>query len=249
MKTRLRFLLLLASPILLRTGFTTAEAQVGALAKPSLNASSGTAAGLPTNSISHLTVKGSDLWLGTGKGLARTTDGGLTFSSFRNVPQFPTQSVFSLDIHGQAIWCGTGYTKDVQDASVQTGTGYAYSTDYGSTWHTAPQPLDGRGTVSLSMASIPSVFSLLWYRNKRYLRPRRHRQCCVGGKLVERTEEIDRQWPDVEADRPSFANAKLCFSRRYAGRICREPLLDNNFLLFSVYPRPVTSSGRDRRGE
>ena len=73
MKTRLRFLLLLASPILLRTGFTTAEAQVGALAKPSLNASSGTAAGLPTNSISHLTVKGSDLWLGTGKGLARTT--------------------------------------------------------------------------------------------------------------------------------------------------------------------------------
>jgi hypothetical protein len=238
MKTRLRFLLLLASPILLRTGFTTAEAQVGALAKPLLNASSGTAAGLPTNSISHLTVRGSDLWLGTGKGLARTTDGGLTFSSFRNVPQFPTQSVFSLDIHGQTIWCSTGYTKDVQDASVQTGTGYAFSADYGSTWHTAPQPLDGRGdslvvyginTVRFLPIVVPEqnvTFDLAVTDSAVWV--------ASWSSGLRKSTDNGQTWKRTVL--PSRTRSSVSPTDTL-GEYVVNPLLDNNFLLFSVYPQ------------
>jgi hypothetical protein len=46
---------------------------------------------------------------------------------------------------GDTVWASTGYSKDVDGSSVQTGSGYTYSTDLGATWASRPQTLDGRG--------------------------------------------------------------------------------------------------------
>jgi hypothetical protein len=59
------------------------------------------------------------------------------------VPQFATPGIYAIATRGDIIWCATGYTKEVNDQSVQTGTGYAYSVDNGQTWSGRPQPLDG----------------------------------------------------------------------------------------------------------
>ena len=85
------------------------------------------------------------VWIGTGKGLARSFNGGSSWESFRSVPQFATPGVFAIDIQGDTIWASTGFTKQVDDKSIQTGSGYTYSTDNGTTWKHLPQTLDQQG--------------------------------------------------------------------------------------------------------
>ncbi len=105
----------------------------------------GSSAGvLPSNSLSHLGVHGQTLWAGTGNGLARSDDGGRTWTGYANNNQFAQSGIFSIAIKGDTIWTSTGYSKDVSGSSVQTGSGSTYSVDNGLTWHGIPQPLDAR---------------------------------------------------------------------------------------------------------
>jgi hypothetical protein len=98
---------------------------------------------LPSNSISHIAINGSYLWIGTGDGLARSLDGGRSWQSYVAVAQFAKPGIYAIATRGDTIWCATGYTKEVNDQSVQTGTGYTYSVNNGQTWSGLPQPLDG----------------------------------------------------------------------------------------------------------
>jgi hypothetical protein len=111
----------------------------------------GTAAGVsgplpPSNSVSHISI-GADrsIWIGSGKGLARTTTSGATWESFRLEPAFANVGIFAVAVAGDTIWSSTGFDKDVDGGSVQTGSGYAYSTDNGATWTHLPQVIDARG--------------------------------------------------------------------------------------------------------
>jgi len=99
---------------------------------------------IPSNSVSHLAVNGSTIWIGTSKGLARSVDRGQTWERFRNVPQFANPGIYALAARGDSIWTSTGYTKDVEGSSVQTGSGYSYTFDNGTTWASLPQAMDGR---------------------------------------------------------------------------------------------------------
>jgi len=138
--------LILVPLLLLRVFFSDANAQMHMLTTPSLGAKADISQSqIPSNAVSQTVSRGTLLWLGTGKGAARTSDGGRTFVSYRNVPQFPRPGIFALDVKGDTIWCSTGYVEQTQAAgSVQTGTGYAYSFDNGGSWHSVPQPIDGR---------------------------------------------------------------------------------------------------------
>jgi hypothetical protein len=92
-----------------------------------------------------MVIRGGTVWIGTGKGLARTSDGGRTFLSYRDVPQFAHPNIFALSVKGDTVWAATGFSKKQSDGSeVQTGSGYAFSTNNGSTWTAVAQPLDGR---------------------------------------------------------------------------------------------------------
>ncbi len=105
---------------------------------------------LPSNSVSHLAIDRSELWIGTGRGLARTLDGGRTWESFFSLPQFARPGIYAIDTRGDTVWCATGYDQTVNDQSVTTGAGYTYSTDNGRTWVRLPQTMDGAGDSILT---------------------------------------------------------------------------------------------------
>ncbi len=106
---------------------------------------------IPSNSISHIIVTDDQrLWIGTGKGLARMGNSGTEWESFRADPAFANDGIFAITSAGDTIWCATGYDKDLDEGSVQTGSGYAYSTDNGMTWNHRDQVLDARGDSIIS---------------------------------------------------------------------------------------------------
>jgi hypothetical protein len=142
------FLILLLLWILGPTG----EAQVHRLRKPDLTGGS-ISPMPPSNSISHLIASGKTLWAGSSHGLARTSDGGRTWESFAGLAQFASPGIFSVDAKGDTVWSSTGYNKEVNDQSVQTGSGYTYSTDIGATWTSRPQTLDARGDSLITYGS------------------------------------------------------------------------------------------------
>ncbi|HSQ76972.1 MAG TPA: hypothetical protein VLT13_15535 [Bacteroidota bacterium] len=103
---------------------SSAMAQAKYLSTYALNAQSGEIlVTIPSNSISHISVGGSVLWIGTGKGLAKSTNGGRTWESFMTTPQFASRGIFGIALRGDTIWASTGYSKDVDGSSVQTGSG------------------------------------------------------------------------------------------------------------------------------
>jgi photosystem II stability/assembly factor-like uncharacterized protein len=99
---------------------------------------------IPSNSVSHISVRGSTLWIGTGKGLARSTDGGRTWIHYASDPAFANSGIFAVAVRNDSVWVSTGYTKEVEGQSVQTGSGYSYSLDNGATWAARAQTLDDR---------------------------------------------------------------------------------------------------------
>ena len=98
----------------------------------------------PSNNISHAAVSGGILWFGTSKGLTRSMDTGKTWTSFRSNPAFANDGIYATDAADSIVWAATGYDKDMGDGStVQTGSGYAFSTNGGATWTHRGQALDG----------------------------------------------------------------------------------------------------------
>lgn len=134
------------SLIILLVGIASlALAQSLHLSTPKLERIQSASPTLPNNSISHLANDGSIVYVGTSKGLARTTDGGGTWESFRSVPAFVNDGIFSLAVRSDIIWTATGFNKRVEgeeNRTVQTGSGYTYSLDAGRTWTHVPQTLD-----------------------------------------------------------------------------------------------------------
>jgi photosystem II stability/assembly factor-like uncharacterized protein len=100
---------------------------------------------LPSNSVSHIAISRSYLWIGTSKGLARSSNGGRTWESFGNASEFKSLGIFAISLRGDTVWTATGYTKDVDGTNVQTGSGYTYSLNNGSSWTSLPQTLDAQG--------------------------------------------------------------------------------------------------------
>lgn len=106
---------------------------------------------LPSNSVSHISI-GADgvLWIGTGKGLARMDMATRGWERFRGDSAFASDGIFAVTVRGDTVWCSTGFDREIDGGSVQTGTGYAYSTDNGATWRHRSQVLDARGDSILS---------------------------------------------------------------------------------------------------
>ncbi len=80
---------------------------------------------LPSNSVTHIAVQGSSVWIGTGKGLARSTDGGQALGELRRTPEFARPGIFAIAL-AAAIPSGPqrAIHTDVDGQSVQTGSGY-----------------------------------------------------------------------------------------------------------------------------
>ena len=146
---------ILAPLLFLRLVLSEGHAQIRLLSTPGIAGKTDIIQSqIPSNAVSQIMTRGNLVWIGTGKGAARSSDGARTFVSYRTVPQFPRPGIFAMDVKGDTIWCATGYVEETATAgNVQTGTGYAYSFDNGGTWHSAPQPLDSQSDTAVAYGS------------------------------------------------------------------------------------------------
>ena len=115
----------------------------------------------PSNSISQFVTHGNELWIGTGKGVAKSTNFGLSWTSFAGNSAFSDQGIFALDLIGDTIWAATGYDKSMSGGgTVQTGSGYTVSTNDGISWTHLPQTVDLRGDSIISYGINDSLWLL-----------------------------------------------------------------------------------------
>lgn len=115
----------------------------------------------PSNSVSQMVSQDSTIWIGTSKGLAKSTNYGRSWINFKNVPEFANDGIYALDIHDDTIWTSTGYSKEKDKESIPTGSGYTYSTNAGLSWNRVGQSLDQRGDSIITNYGInDSVYML-----------------------------------------------------------------------------------------
>lgn len=114
----------------------------------------------PSNSVSHLNIEEGTVWIGTSKGLAKSINGGRSWISYRENDAFAKDGIFAIATRGNVVWASTGFTKDTPSGDVQTGAGYAFSTNAGSSWTHVPQSVDARGDSIFSYGINDSLWLL-----------------------------------------------------------------------------------------
>jgi hypothetical protein len=214
-------------------------AQIARLTAPGLSQASENAANsgiLPSNAISHLAVNRSTLWIGSSKGLSRTMDGGRNFTDFRTVLQFSRPGIFAISVQGDTIWAATGYSKDIENSSVQTGSGYAYSFDNGATWQSAPQPLDASNDsiVAYGTNRIQFLPIVVPEQNVTF------DLCAIDSSVwiaswssgIRRSNDNGNTWKRIVL--PSSTRSSVSPTDSL-GRYVIDPRRDNNYLGFAVY--------------
>lgn len=190
----------------------------------------------PSNSVSHISIQSDMVWIGTSKGLARSISNGRSWESFRGNPAFASNGIFGISLKGDTIWTSTGFSKDVDDQSVQTGSGYTFSTNNGATWIHRPQTLDGIGDsiVQYGNNTVKFLPILVPEQNVTF-------DLALSGSLVwiaswssglRRSTDLGETWERIVLPNRvlnSIAPSDTLVNYRI------DPRNDNNFLVFSVY--------------
>ena len=129
------FAALLASGI-----FSAAPAQVIFKNGWQLNRQADPVAGLRSNSISDIVIHRGSIWLGTGKGLTRSRDGGKTWETYTTANGLPRGGISAIAVTDSIIWVAAAFDSLTKDAGrLPTGDGLSYSLDDGKTWTHVPQ--------------------------------------------------------------------------------------------------------------
>jgi hypothetical protein len=119
-----------------------------------------TSSTLNSNTVSDILVAGSTIWLGTGRGLSRSTDGGATWKQYYNTPDFGTEDISAIAVHGNEVWVATAHSTVIDNNSHSVGSGLHYSADGGETWQSFPQPVDKNNVDTLFYNSFSTIRAL-----------------------------------------------------------------------------------------
>jgi hypothetical protein len=115
----------------------------------------------PSNSVSQMAVQESIIWIGTSKGLSKSTNFAKSWINYNKIPEFANEGIYALDIFNNTIWTSTGFSKDKDNEKIPTGSGYTYSTDSGQNWNHVVQSLDHRSDSIITNYGInDSVYML-----------------------------------------------------------------------------------------
>ncbi|MBE2217615.1 MAG: hypothetical protein IAE90_05390 [Ignavibacteria bacterium] len=111
-----------------------------------------------SNFISDVIIAGNDvtdtIWFGTGKGISRTINNGLSFQNYYGTAPFGEDDVSGVAVYKNWVVVATATSMDVGDEkNVPFGTGIKVSSDYGNTWNAYAQPQDYTDTVNIQYGS------------------------------------------------------------------------------------------------
>ena len=101
------------------------------------------------NSVTDIVISGSTIWLGTGKGLSRSTNSGSTWRNYYNTPEFGEEDISAIAVHGTEVWAATAHSTKIGDNTFPEGSGLRYSSDWGESWSIIAQPRDTESIVTL----------------------------------------------------------------------------------------------------
>jgi hypothetical protein len=170
------------------------------------------------------------------------TAGSGAWESFRAVPEFARPGIFAIAVKPGLIWTSTGFTQEIDDQNVQTGSGFTFSTDQGATWMSRPQPLDaaddslvtyGVNTVRFLPVTVDEqnvTFdvalsdSFVWIAS--------------WSSGLRRSSDFGETWDRVVLPNDALSSVSPDDS---LGFYYVDPRQQNNFLLFSVFVQDDTT--------
>jgi len=106
-----------------------------------------------SNSVIRMIAVGDTVWFQTGSGLMRTIDHFGSFENYYGIEPFGAEDISGLAVLNNVIVVSTLKLEELNNESIQTGTGIKISTDYGVHWNSFPQPVDGRYDTVLTYGS------------------------------------------------------------------------------------------------
>ncbi len=95
-----------------------------------------------SNSIVDILIIQDTIWLGTTRGLSKSTDGGTTWKNYYQSKEFGKESITAMAYRDGVIWVATGHTENINGSDQPVGSGLLYSKDNGKSWKSIPQPKD-----------------------------------------------------------------------------------------------------------
>jgi hypothetical protein len=120
--------------------FSSASAQVLFKSGWQLDRQAEPLSGLRSNSVSDIVIHRGNIWLGTGKGLARSRDGGQTWVTYTTANGLPRGGISAIAVTDTIIWVAAAFDSLTKEAGLlPTGGGLSYSVDDGKTWTHVPQ--------------------------------------------------------------------------------------------------------------
>ncbi|MEW6653820.1 MAG: hypothetical protein AB1394_10165 [Bacteroidota bacterium] len=103
------------------------------------------------NTIDRILIQGkNNIWLGTSRGLSRSTDNGASWKNYYSSKDFGTERISAVAEGLGAVWAATWhYVSDAGGNPIPKGSGIRYSLDNGETWTTIKQPIDSSDAVKI----------------------------------------------------------------------------------------------------
>ncbi len=103
-----------------------------------------------SNSILDIVIdENNTIWLGTSRGLSRSTDNGESWKNYYNTNPFGSDGIIAVAAKNGVVWASTGKTVERDGQSLSQGTGLKYSLDNGETWDSIPQPIDNENDTTI----------------------------------------------------------------------------------------------------
>lgn len=114
-----------------------------------------------SNSAVEFLIKNDSVWVGGGKGLDLTLDGGRTWKHFSNEPPFDGEDIAAIDNYKNIIWISLAGSYKTDQGYVPQGKGLVYSSDNGLTWKKIDQPREpDKATVDTLTYGINKIRAL-----------------------------------------------------------------------------------------
>ncbi|KPL00900.1 MAG: hypothetical protein AMJ91_02745 [candidate division Zixibacteria bacterium SM23_73_3] len=105
------------------------------------------------------------IWVGTGRGLSKTTDEGLSWVTYNLQNGLNQNDISALAVSDTTLWVATAYTKLVEGEPIPYGKGFNKTEDFGESWDSfIPQQVDFAGMIAYDIAiDDTTVWAASWY--------------------------------------------------------------------------------------